>query len=181
MPGEYLVVPLNSKFDEKGMLGIASDGEQVNLSYNGLWGIIEIDKIDCPEMKVNVSWSRVNDTDTWGYMDCSPSHINDGGFGIVEEPVFSYESGFYDEAFYLDIQVPEGYSLAYTVDGSKPTLESPKYSELIYVYNRSDDENVYRSIKNVVYDYNDYEPDLTKVDKAFVVRGFLYNDNNVGR
>lgn len=180
LPGEYLVVPLNSKFDEEGMFGIASDGEQVNLSYNGLWGIIEIDKIGCPKMKVNTSWSRVNDTDTWDYMECTPSHINDGNFVIVEEPVFSYESGFYDDAFYLDIQVPEGYSLAYTVDGSKPTLDSTKYSEPIYVYNRSDEENVYRSVKNVVYDYDDYEPDLTKVDKAFVVRCFLYNDDNVG-
>ena len=179
LPGEYLMVPLDSKFEE-GMFSIAADGERVNLSYNGLWGIIEIDRIDCPKTRVNVSWSRVNDTDIWDYMECSPLHINDGSIVIMEEPVFSAESGFYDEAFYLDIQVPEGYSLAYTVDGSKPTLESAKYSEPIYVYNRSDEENVYRSIKNVVFDYNNYEPDLTKVDKAFVVRGFLYNDDNVG-
>lgn len=180
LPGGYLVVPLDSKFDEEGMFGISAEGETVNLSYNSILGIIQIDGIDCPKTQMNVSWSRVNDSDVWNYMDCSPMRANDGSLVIMEEPVFSCESGFYDEAFYLDIEIPEGYKLAYTVDGSKPTIDSPTYSEPIYVYNRSDEENVYRSVKNVVYDYDNYEPDLTKVDKAFVIRGFLYNDDGVG-
>lgn len=181
LPGEYFVVPVNSEFDEEGMFGIASEGEEVYLSYDSIGGIINIDRIYCPESNVNTSWCKVNDTDEWNYMDCSPGRMNSGSIVIMEEPVFSFESGFYDDAFYLDIDIPEGYNLAYTVDGSKPTLESQKYCEPIYVYNRSNEDNVYRSVKNVIYDYDNYEPDLTKVDKAFVIRGFLYNDDGIGK
>ena len=61
-------------------------------------------------------------------------------------PVFSHESGFYNENFYLSIDVETGSNSAtiyYTLDGSTPTEESAVYTEPILIEDATQHENVY--------------------------------------
>ena len=48
-------------------------------------------------------------------------------------PVLSVESGFYEEPFELSITAPEGASIYYTLDGSRPDLEALPYTEPITI------------------------------------------------
>ena len=89
----------------------------------------------------------------------------------VHAPSFSQESGFYDEAFEIELTAGPGTTIYYTLDSSNPTIESMKYSKPIYVYDRSKEENRYRSIRNVQYDYLNRSFNGEKpVDKCFVIR-----------
>lgn len=89
----------------------------------------------------------------------------------VPAPSFSKESGFYDEAFELELTADPGTTIYYTLDSSNPTIESMKYSQPIYVYDRSGEENRYRSIRNVRRDYLNHSfAGGVPVDKCFVVR-----------
>ena len=53
---------------------------------------------------------------------------------LAPEPVFSRKSGAYNEAFSLEITVPEGYTVMYTTDNSVPTLNNgTEYTEPIEI------------------------------------------------
>ena len=80
-------------------------------------------------------------------------------------PVFSAESGFYDEPFYLEITAPEGYDIYYTLDSSTPDILSTRYTEPIYIGNASSNENVYTSHPNLTGTFP-----KALVDKCTVVR-----------
>ena len=102
----------------------------------------------------------------------------------VEAPSFSVESGFYDDPFYLEIIVPEGTRVFYTLDCSDPTLESAEYVCPIYLDNASCRDNTFSMNSDVstcfytdlvslystrVGDYNYKVPDYL-IDKCNVVR-----------
>lgn len=180
-PGEYIVIALDKDFDKEGMFGLSKKGETVYLSYDSFLGFSILETVEYPELKVNVTWSRISDASDWNYMNCTPEAPNGDEISIIAEPIFSADSGFYDDAFYLSVTVPDGYHMVYTTDGSTPTMESTEYTEPIYVYDRSREANVYRSIKNVVIDYDSYTPSEKPVDKAFLIRGFIYNDESQGQ
>lgn len=61
----------------------------------------------------------------------------------IENITFSHESGFYDEPFYLDIGVPEGVKVYYTLDCTDPDTNSTEYTGPIYLENATQHENVY--------------------------------------
>lgn len=95
---------------------------------------------------------------------------------VLNNPEFSAESGFYDEPFYLSITVPEGEYVYYTLDGSIPAANAQLYTEPIYVYDKSSEENKYRNIINVRKNYYKYaKRGQTPVDKCFVVRAVAIN------
>ena len=53
---------------------------------------------------------------------------------LAPEPTFSRESGAYNDAFSLEITVPEGYKVMYTMDNTIPTLTNgTKYTEPIEI------------------------------------------------
>jgi hypothetical protein len=89
----------------------------------------------------------------------------------VSEPVFSADSGFYEEPFELSISADDGVAVYYTLDSSIPTAESTLYETPIYVYDKSNEPNQYRSIQNVYSNYLEHDPiGQDPVDKCFVVR-----------
>jgi hypothetical protein len=101
--------------------------------------------------------------------------LTDGEWNIVSikvsNPIFSVDSGFYDEPFELNITSDEGTNVYYTLDSSIPTQNSELYTSPIYVYNKSDEPNQYRSVQNVVPNYLEIgQLGEDPVDKCFVVR-----------
>ncbi|MFW6347418.1 MAG: CotH kinase family protein, partial [Cyclonatronaceae bacterium] len=60
----------------------------------------------------------------------------------LEQPEFSLEPGFYEEAITLEIQsIHEGSQLRYTTDGSLPTRESPLYEGPLLLESRAGEPN----------------------------------------
>lgn len=106
---------------------------------------------------------------------------------VVPVPEFSVPSGFYDEEFDLTITAQPGMKIYYTLDSSDPApeptrestvkVESFLYSEPIHVYDRSEEPNVYRAIRNVKRDYLYKDPSTsTPVSKAFIVRAVAVDE-----
>ena len=103
--------------------------------------------------------------------DWTLSVVRDAASDAVAPPDFSQPSGFYDEAFDLQLTAAPGTEIRYTLDGSEPDGDAERYSSPIHVYDRSGEENRWRSVQNVQEDYLEQKPVGTEpVDKAFVVR-----------
>jgi len=132
-PGEYRVI-LCDKDTEK-----SSDAElHASFTISRKSGEVitltdaegaEHDRIMLPEMKTDISFGRSSeDDDLYCYDTPTPFAANGDGFvGYAVAPSFSAEPGFYDSAQYLQIIVPEGTQVFYTLDGSEPTRESTHY------------------------------------------------------
>lgn len=97
----------------------------------------------------------------------------------IRPPVFSQESGFYDEPFLLELQAEEGSSIYYTLDCSIPTEDSIYYESPLLVYDKSPEPDQFRSIRNVQKDYLNLqekeEAGTETVDKAFVIRAAAFD------
>jgi len=95
----------------------------------------------------------------------------------TDVPVFSAESGFYQDAFYLEITAPKDCSIYYTLDCSTPDRNSILYTGPILIDDASRRDNVYSAIlKTAAEDYAVQEPDFL-VDKCTVVRAIAIPDN----
>ena len=89
-----------------------------------------LDKVALPEMKTDVSYGRTLGMAGLFYYDTpTPFMMNGSGFtGFVEKPSFTVEPGLYYSTQYVQINVPEGAQVFYTIDGSTPTQESTPYN-----------------------------------------------------
>lgn len=118
-------------------------------------------------------------TDTNGTVYDQVSYEPEGDV-VLGEPVFSAESGFYDKPFLLSLDVSENTgkngAVYYTLDGSEPTPMSQRYTEPIEVYDKKGTPAPCRQAKRVVYDYAEYEPENTEVDRAFIVRAAVFDE-----
>ena len=93
---------------------------------------------------------------------------------------FSAKSGFYEAPFYLEISVPEGSTVYYTLDGSVPDKNSIKYSEPLLITDRTEDKAVLGSHTEIVPPVvNNYYrvPVVQKKEKATVVRTMTVDKN----
>ena len=169
LPYEYIAIECSGDID----FSVNQNGESIYLSNED--GEI-IDSVDVPQLQENQAYSRIGDGEQWGKTICTAAEMNITETEFVDEPVFSHESGFYEDEFELKLSCNSGMTIYYTLDGSIPTEEDLVYSEPICVYDRSEEENVWNSIQNIVYDWNNYSPDLAPVEKAFVVRAMAVND-----
>lgn len=175
--GEYLIVFANKEAvagdgELLANFGISASGETVAL-FSPDRKII--DSIALPAMQEDVSYGRKPDgsDNLSGLIPTPNSSNNDADTASVEEPVFSAESGFYDERFMLSITAPEGFRIYYTTDGSLPSDRSYEYTSPIEIYDRSPEDNVYANIGNITTGtfYAPEEP----VDKASIIRAVAYD------
>ena len=128
---------------------------------------IMLDSVTVPALKAEEVWRRNADGTGWETARIKPEPV------YVPAPVFSVQSGFYDEAFPLEISAAEGLAVYYTLDGSRPSPTSPSalpYTEAIRVYDRSAEENRWRAIPNVTEQWQETWKEPAPVKKAFVVR-----------
>lgn len=166
----YCVVPLNDE-----VLALNKNGEETLYLSDSTGNIL--DEIMLVEMEKDVSYVRCVDGDgQWEIKTCSPGVTNAVSATPVKAPVLSVEPGFYDEEFYLEIFSEEGTEIYYTLDGSDPTKEAVLYDQPVLVYDKSNEENKYRSIKNVTRDWKQNELGVEPVDKGFVIRAAAVNE-----
>lgn len=97
----------------------------------------------------------------------------------AKAPVFSVESGFYEDAFHLEITSPEGYSVYYTLDSTDPDENSILYTGPIYIDNATYHENVYSMTEGMTVQEWGTLPEYL-IDKCTVVRAVVIPDSDLG-
>jgi hypothetical protein len=102
----------------------------------------------------------------------------------LKNPAFSAASGFYAESFYLEISVPKGATVYYTLDSSDPDENAIEYTEPIYLEDATRHENVYSMRTDVstgfytdlIEEYQTYD-----ADPEYVAPDYLIDKCNVVR
>ncbi|MCQ2465760.1 MAG: CotH kinase family protein [Oscillospiraceae bacterium] len=97
----------------------------------------------------------------------------------ISAPVFSRETGFYSDAFDLELSVSGGGEIRYTTDGSIPSEDSELYSESIRIEKISGYPNKLAGITEVGPAGEQYAPDKA-VDKGTVIRAAVFRDGKSG-
>ena len=127
-PGEYKLVMLDGqgKADTEGGLHASfklsrAGGETLTLS--DATGRV-LDKLYLPEIPTDFSYGRTLGMGGFFYYDApSPGAVNGTGFkGFTPAPAFSSPGGLYAADVTVEISVPEGTAVYYTLDGSVPVV-----------------------------------------------------------
>lgn len=104
-----------------------------------------------------------------------------------DQLIFSKTSGFYEEAFELELLSNSG-TIYYTLDGSLPDNNSIKYEKPILITDATDLDNRYsmrtdvstgfekEEIEKHSSDYPGYQVPDYKIDKAAIVRAVVYDE-----
>ena len=137
LPGEYKIVLLD------GSASAGNDASRLHssvkltraggetLTLSDATGYV-LDKLYLPEIPTDYSYGR-----TWGlsgffyYDGPTPGAANTVGFrGFTQAPSFVTAGGLYNKDVTVEITVPEGTTVRYTLDGSIPTLQNSRvYTE----------------------------------------------------
>lgn len=125
-PGEYRIILLDGQntVDSSGTAHASfklsrAGGETVTLS--DATGYV-LDKLYLPEIPTDYSYGRTFGLGGFFYYDApSPGALNGTGFrGFTESPAFALPGGLYAENVTVEITVPAGTAVYYTLDGSIP-------------------------------------------------------------
>lgn len=178
-PKDYLIVyavgdEVVESFDADKLYAnfkLTSKGESIYLTLPN--GKI-VDKINCPELKGNESYSRfeVNNNVTYKITKATPMEENKE-FVTVEAPKFSVNSGFYSNPFMLTLESAPGTEIYYTLDSTEPDRNSIKYEGSILIKNATPNENVYRLKKDTTTSKEEFPNN--PVDKATIIRAIAYD------
>lgn len=179
---EFVLLYANEKNDTGDSLNFKLNSEGDKLYLSDAQGYL-VDSVYVPKQEFGTVYARKTDgADQWCVQEETTNYSNNGakefpGKGL-SEPVFSHESGFYEEAFVLTLEAEPGEIIYYTLDGSKPTEESLVYTDGIVIENISDQPNICSAVKTVVQEWLEYEPSEDPVDKAVIVRAVAMNQEH---
>ena len=150
---------------------LTSKGESIYLTLPN--GKI-VDKITCPELKGNESYSRFELKGEVSYKITKGTPMEENKESVdIKSPVFSVNSGFYNNSFLLNLVSEAGTEIYYTLDSTEPNMNSKKYEGPILINNATPNENVYRLTKDITIEKERYPKDL--VDKATIIRAVAYD------
>jgi hypothetical protein len=130
--GEYLTVQASGKnvsdAQKKNNLetnfGLSADGDVVFLFTPD--GTL-LDKLLVPKGHADVSYGRT-DANLLFYAKPTPSAANSGGtMGYATEPKITTPGGTFDSAQSVSVEVPEGCTVTYTLDGTVPQENGTRY------------------------------------------------------
>lgn len=149
---------------------ISASGETIYLTHPTMG---TLDMVEVPASEPDITYGRyANGSDTFSYLSPTPNESNDTAkeIVVVEDPVFSVESGFYDDPFDLSITGAAGTTIYYTLDGSDPsTSDTAKvYNSSLSIYDNTSSPNVLSAEKDIVL--WDYGVPNYNVDKGIVIR-----------
>ncbi|MCO5248182.1 MAG: CotH kinase family protein [Chitinophagales bacterium] len=102
---------------------IDQDGESLSLSNQS--GLL-VDSVSVPFLNKDFVYARLpNGVGNWQISDIpTPSKVNIPSSDFIQAPIFSDESGFYNNNFKLKLSHPDaGAVIIYTIDGSEPSVE----------------------------------------------------------
>ena len=89
--------------------------------------------------------------------------------------VFSQQGGFYEDGFPLEMWCPDGFHIRFTTNGSTPTANAERYSELLVLnqelFSKSDIYTIINCIPSVYHAVDD-------VKRAIVIRAAAFDDND---
>lgn len=155
--------------------GISDAGEIITLTDSK--GKVR-DRVELPQLETGTSFARKKDGGKdWMVQYPTPEAKNDSSRYPLPEPVFSFPGGFYEEGFELEIEVPEGTKVYYSMDSRNPITDGYRYQGPIPIRNVSNSPNVYRDVRNVVRNWQDYYPPTVRVEKCQVIRAVTMDDN----
>ncbi len=130
-PGEYMVVMLDGSMESgsnakqlHASFSLQRAGGEV-ITFSDATGRV-LDKLHLPEIPTDVSYGRTLGATGFFYYDGpTPGKENGRGFtGFSQKPTFSLASGLYKGQISVEIQVPYGTTVRYTLDGSIPTVDN---------------------------------------------------------
>ena len=164
--GEILVIPCVNDINS---FTINNSGEQIYLSDET--GCI-LEQIFVKDLDTDTAYTKTNlDEMTWEETKCTPGITYEAAMKeIVKVPVLSHVGGFYNTEFDLEIESEPDTTVYYTLDGSIPDEGAHLYDGVIHVYDKSSEENVWNSVRNIKEDWENYSPDTAPVTKAFLIR-----------
>ncbi len=176
-PGEYLLIYAvkDRKDAPPNALNVPfqlSPRETLALGYCDDSTRYVVDMVQIPELQPDTVYARTEHMENaFAPMRPSPGLPNDTATLALESPVFSRDSGFYEDSLVLAMVGPENASIHYTLDGSIPTQDSLLYTEPLLFSDPSSRDNLYASREDfTVGTVPSYLPPLEPVDKAVVVR-----------
>lgn len=177
----YLIVYFekDTKSNEKllGNFGLSNNGEMI---YFTMPNKTILEEITVPELSLNTTYGRYNKNgvETFNVLNPTPNMKNESKpiYKHINTPIFSNESGFYNNSFDLTITSNEDVDIYYTLDCSIPTKDSTLYKDSIKVEDPSNNPNVLKSRNDMsVFNNNNTSP----VDKMVVVRAIaISKDGN---
>ena len=143
-----------------------------------------IDSVTVPPLGDGEVYRRDQDRGSWQiYRHVKKGNKESSWSPVIPAPVFSRESGFYDEPFELSILCPEGCRVYYTLDGSNPSAKSLEYTKPILIQDATLNENTYSMRTDVsagfdvdriraktIYQPPNYKAPDFLIDKCTVVR-----------
>lgn len=176
-PGQYLIVFASASS--------ANDGEELhtdfNLSADGEFAVLThpvlglVDSVEFPALTTDITYGRYeNGSETFFPLTPTAGMSNDlaqviNNSAQVQAPVFSHQSGFYNDPFTLTMNsATENAVIYYTTDCSDPTVSSTRYTAAVGVNSRTGDPNLYSMTPNTSV-YSTYTP-WNNIDKATIIR-----------
>ena len=170
----YLIIFFDDEDIEEelhGEFGLSSNGETIHLTMpNGTL----LESVNVPKLELNTSYGKYNGE--FNILNPSPNEKNETKplYQHIDEPDFSFESGFYDEEFNLELSSDQDVKIYYTLDSSVPSTDDILYEQPIRVSDPSENENVLKSRDDMsVFDNTNKSP----VDKMLIVRAVAISED----